>query len=340
MIVTIAFALLPFMQIEPIVAAETSEQLNLSNEGIANRTMIVEEPDYYGIFPTASRRFKVLMSLMVEDGFRPELLEFASEKMKDVIKERMDSWEAEILADKERQDGDLKGTKVVSGRIPPPEVLRQNLEMKEQLLDSIYYKMDECREALKEAGKSISKIFENLFKDYARPGISQPQQNVASREPQVNTESSTNNVNTAVQGTNSPAEYVVKQYKNENDYINLRFVMPSFSEDLLSLHKAIQNIEIEKQQDSATLKDVIMSWAQSHLPKMELKDEIDGITIKKELEMLYDTYFMYYIVTSFREHNILDTNVNAAVVKCKNMNAASFGTMGLLLAAVIAFTMW
>ncbi|GBE61358.1 family transcriptional regulator, putative [Babesia ovata] len=336
----VAFAVLAYVQMQRIIAvATTTDQNQVNNETTTNRIIIVDEPDYYDIFPTASRRFKVLMGLLDGDGFRYELLEFVTKNMKDIIQSRFDAWVAELKAAEKQEDAGLNGTKVITGRIPPPAVLKNHLGRKDELLSLIDNKIDEFHTALEEAGRTIHIIFENIFKDYTR-NLPKKQANMASRVQRKTGDLSRRDPEPVVPVKLPAPDYVVQEIRNENDYIKLRFVMPPFSEDLLSLYKSIQGLNRDMMQDNSALNEVIATWVKEHVGDMEIKQQINCFKVKEGLEALYGTDKMLYIVTSFREHNLVDENVTESAEKCKKISSACLCTIGPLLAAVIAFTMW
>ncbi|GBE61369.1 adenine-specific DNA-methyltransferase, putative [Babesia ovata] len=321
----ISVALLAFSQISHFVAATAIEK-PAATPAKAESESKVENINYGDIISTVEKRFKVLMKLMQGEGFKAELLQTTKAEVTKVSNEFLAKFTPLLKVSKDRaQDS----SKQVQQPVPSWIKIRSEAESHVEQAVAVH-------NALEKAGQSIHRLFESLFGKYAEQLQSAPvKANVAQQTGKV-AES-----NTALAGSASSEPAAVGESQHDDDFLNLRFVVPVFANDIDTLYALIKEKNDSTKEEQAALLEVIKKWISEKVPSLKPNENMVLATVKQELAKLCTSeVYLKDIALSLDAYNQLDAKLSESVEKCKKMNSASFGAVSLLLAAVLAFTMW
>ncbi|CDR95462.1 hypothetical protein BBBOND_0206200 [Babesia bigemina] len=290
-------------------------------------TQKIDGVDYDYVIPSTEKRFKVVMSLMDGDGLNVHLLEKVEEVFKELISHSMHKWTEALPT--EHQDRFLRYASQQATSLPTG-IQMQNYTSVEQA--------KAIRNALDISGKSFHLLFGLLFGDYAKH-VSH--ESTKAEATQIEEPGSDPNVARGVLDAPNNSHNVKEGMQIDDMFLNLRFVLPSFANDLYELHGVIANKPNETNLDKNAITRSVMDWMKIHLPEIEANKVVKGYEIQQKLtQLVQNEPHLTEAIIAFKAYNLADEDLKSSVAKCKEMNAASFGTIGLLLAAVFASTMW
>ncbi|CDR95450.1 hypothetical protein BBBOND_0206080 [Babesia bigemina] len=316
-----SFALLVFSQINLILAA-AEEQASAAPAKAENTPS--DNINYNDVIPTVEKRFKAVMKLMKGEGFKTELLEKANAEINKVSTQFLSRF-TPLLSE---------GARAASGQVvePVPSWIRDSATNR-----VISHQAGAVQNALLQSGKSIHKLFVNLFENFSEQVQSAPVKPEAGKEAENLAQG-----NTGLTGSVATSETTVAENdQNDEDFLNLRFVMPPFAKDIAALYTLIKDKKQQTVEERNALVEEIKKWLTENVRSVKPKEHMVFETVREVLEKLCGSEkHLADTALSFDAYNHVDSKLAESIERCKNMNAASFGTMGLLLAAVIAFTMW
>ncbi|GBE61360.1 single-stranded DNA-binding protein, putative [Babesia ovata] len=322
----ISFALLVISRVNLTVATDDTPLPPPPPEPSAHNALKLEGVNYDKVIPSVEKRFRVIMSLMRGDGLKVDLLGKVEEAFTLLINQSLEKWTEVLPA--EYQDRFLRYPVRSVPSIPAGSQM-QSYTSAEQARA--------VRNNLQEAGKCFHILLNLLFGDYSKL-ISPKSTEVGATKP----DQSGNDPNAAgrVAAATKDSQDVAESMSLEDLFLNLRFAFPSFADDIYQLHGLIANKENGSQEEKDAIAQDIRNWLKEHMPEIEANKNLDGVKIQQQLtKIIHNEHHLADAIVAFKAYNMADKNLTSSVEKCKKMNSASFGTIGLLFAAVIAFTM-
>ncbi|CDR95449.1 hypothetical protein BBBOND_0206070 [Babesia bigemina] len=314
----LSLAILAISQIRLIAAAPQQEAGREAQQQAVEASAKVQDIKYTDIFTSTEKRFTVVMKLMKDDGFKAELLTAVHGAISRSSNDLFQKW-AEVLsaAYPQRFEGAVARSTLPSW-------------LKSTAVKTNSDQANKVKEALTEVGKSVHTLLTQLFGEYAKK--------IETEKAEVPQGAASG---VAGSSTGLALTQAAANTSDNDDLLNLRFVMTPFKDDLYALYNSIKDMPTSNDNDKTAIKTKVMEWVKEKVPSVEPIEAIDGHAVQGQLKKIIvtDTHLTDSVI-SIESYNQMDTDLTEAFEKCKNMNAASFGTIGLLLAAVLAFTMW
>ncbi|GBE61370.1 histidine kinase2 isoform X1, putative [Babesia ovata] len=312
----LSLTLLAISQIGHILAAGQQQVEASQSQNVAASD--AKEIKYAEIIPNAEKRVKIIMGLMERDGFKTELLTSLHGEISKASNQLFAKW-SKVLGEEYQKRFESTTLKTTL----PSWLLADKVKASSDQADAV-------RNALTEAGKSIHKLLTYLFDDYAekiKPKAEKAQ--AAQTAGSVGVSAEESQMQESAQET------------TDGNLLNLRFVLPSVADDLSALYDSIKKMPTTNEEEKKAILAIVTKWLKDNIPNIEAKASLDAVQIKDEMSKLFDTQVhLRDSVIAINAYNQLDAKLSESVEKCKKMNSASFGAVSLLLAAVLAFTMW
>nr|BAN64740.1 hypothetical protein [Babesia bovis] len=260
---------------------------------------------YEDIFPTAEKRFRAVMRMIDGNGFNEKLVALARDKVTTQCNAKMgNSSELNALttgAGEQDQAAAASNHHAANDPMAIPDIVKNCTKYNDLFVDN-----------LTNIGKRLRSIFQSMFGDDYKVKI-------LGKDLEFN------------------------EGQLESMFLDLRFVFTPFSDDLKHIY-ALINPEKKNNHEKTGIKDeekeMVKEWVSNNAPNMSSVFNMNEEQLWTVMYQLFNTdvSMLESVKLRIEVFNNNTDDLKQAKELCKKQNSAMFGSIALLISAVLMFT--
>ncbi|GFE55242.1 chromosome segregation SMC, putative [Babesia ovis] len=270
--------------------------------------------DYKTIIPTVEKRFKIIMQMVNGGEMDGKFLKYTEEEFrKQCVRDTKEMLTQRVLVNAEEYFGG-QGAVEPEYRVLVPDT------------EQIKHMCDERTAVLIQRLKDVTPNLDKLFKSLYGTEYKKLSEAVDSKKS-IFGGSGLRSANISV----------------EAQYLNLRFAMPQFYNDVKEFYdyinpERVDNSHITKLEESVVRR--VKGWLNKHITTMKPLDSMDETNFLAAMKALYggDNSAFDRLKIDLDVFNAHADDTKEAAGKCKQQNSALFGSVALLIATILTFT--